>query len=149
MRSFIPLIPIWLLVAGSGAFADSLRVSAAWTRAMPPGLPVAAYVSLRNDGDAEQRVIAARSTRAGRVEIHESVKSNNRWRMRQLETLVIPAGERVDMGPGAVHMMLFELADPLREGDSLELELVLESGATLPVSVEVRSPGGQASHHHH
>ena len=140
---------IFLLCPLSVSATDVLTVTSAWMRAMPPGAPGAAYVSLRNDGDLEQRVTAASSAQAGRVEIHESVKSGDRWRMQQLAVLSIPASGQVNMQPGGTHIMLFDLVSPLQEGDSLELKLVLESGATVPVIVDVRSPEGAGGHHHH
>jgi copper(I)-binding protein len=131
--------PAWALEAGDG-----------WMRAMPPGQPTAAaYLSLRNTGEEPVRLVAASAPFARRVEIHESSQVDGMWRMRQLDSLVVPAGGSVTLAPGGVHLMLFGLTQQIRDGDSLTITLELDSGASLPVTIEVGPPGGSGSHHRH
>ena len=127
--------------------AWALEASDGWMRAMPPGQPTAAaYLTLNNGAEAPVRLVAARTDFAGRVEIHESSQVDGMWRMRQLDALVIPAGGSVTLAPGGAHLMLFGLTQPIREGDSLAITLELDNGETLPVTIDVVSPG--SGHHH-
>jgi hypothetical protein len=80
-----------------------ITVSAAWSRATPSAAPVAgAYVEIRNDGSAPDRLVSATAAVAGRVEIHEMGVTDGVMRMRALpEGLVIPAGQTVRLRPGS------------------------------------------------
>src|SRR5690606_27003555 len=62
-----------LLVFGgvTTALAAGIEVTAAYARATPPGAPVGgAYFEIRNRGDQADRLLAAASPVAGRVELH-------------------------------------------------------------------------------
>lgn len=133
----------------SSTMASTLVASNGWMRALPPGQPTAAaYLRLSNSGPEPLRVVAAESTVAGSIEIHESRQVDGMWRMRRLEGLTVPPGGQVELAPGGAHLMLFNLTTPLREGDELKLELRLDTGASLPVSIKVM-PVGAAGHHSH
>jgi copper(I)-binding protein len=136
---FIFQAPAWALDASDG-----------WMRAMPPGQPTAAaYLTLRNAGEEPARLVAARAPFAERVELHESSQIDGAWRMRQLDSLTIPPGGSVVLAPGGTHLMLFGLSRQISEGDSLTVTLELDSGESLPVSIEVGPPGGSGPGHHH
>jgi copper(I)-binding protein len=143
----LPLVAVFVHIS-----AWSVEITEAWMRAMPPGQPVAAaYVTFRNEDEGSVRLVGASSTLAKTVEIHESRQVDGIWSMRKLSTLELPPGGEIELSPGGVHLMLFGLTTPLREGDQLPLELQLDSGETLKIGVEVRAIdfGGKHSHHHH
>jgi copper(I)-binding protein len=60
--------------------------------------------------------------------------------MQEVESVAIAAGETVALEPGGYHIMLLELAEDLVVGDTVEVELSFESGATQRVTAEVREP---------
>ncbi|MDH4074884.1 MAG: copper chaperone PCu(A)C [Acidimicrobiia bacterium] len=51
----------------------------------------------------------------------------------------IPAGETVELAPGGYHVMLMELAEPLKEGAMFDLTLTFENAGEKTVNVEVRT----------
>jgi len=53
--------------------------------------------------------------------------------------LEIPAGKTVELAPGGYHVMLMELAAPLKEGSTFDLTLTFEKAGEKTVSVEVRT----------
>ncbi|MEZ5406983.1 MAG: copper chaperone PCu(A)C [Acidimicrobiales bacterium] len=53
--------------------------------------------------------------------------------------LEIPAGETVELAPGGYHVMLMELAEPLKEGATFDLTLTFENAGEKTVNVEVRT----------
>ncbi len=60
--------------------------------------------------------------------------------MREVDSIAVPAGETVTLEPGGYHIMLMDLNKDLEPGDTLEVTLELESGATETVTAEVREP---------
>jgi copper(I)-binding protein len=123
---------------GSLARAGDLAVVDAWARATPPGAGVAAaYLTIDNAGGEADRLLGASSDAAGRVEVHETRRDGELMRMRKAEPLDIPARERVVFGPGGLHVMLMELKEPLRQGDTLSLTLRFEHAGEVRVQASI------------
>ena len=131
-----------------------LEISAPWSRAIPPAAPVAAgYLSIRNRGSGDDRLVEVRSDAAARVEIHELRDEDGMARMRQLpDGLSLPAGETVELRPGGYHLMFITPADGFVAGRQVAATLVFEHAGELPVEFEVRPIGAQSAgegHDHH
>lgn len=119
-------------------------------RAMPPGQPTAAaYVTLHNPAAGAVVLTGGSTPAAGAVEIHQSSQVEGMWRMRKLPELEIPANGRITMAPGGVHLMLFDVGTPLKEGDSIPLRLEFDTGESRDVLIDVRAIDAGAHRHHH
>lgn len=134
--------------------AGELEVSAPWSREIPPAAPVAAgYLSIRNRGSRDDRLVEVRSEAAARMEIHELRHEDGMARMRQLpDGLPLPAGETVELRPGGYHLMFITPADGFVAGRQVDATLVFEHAGELPVEFEVRPIGAQSpdeAHDHH
>ena len=81
---------------------------------------------------------------AARTELHEHATQGGVMRMRRVPSLALPPGESVDMAPGGLHLMLFELARPLRRGERFPVTLHFRDAPDVEVQVEVRGPGGES-----
>mgnify|MGYP001075029431 CR=1 FL=1 len=132
------------------AHAGHVRVVDAWVRATVPGQSVAgAYMEIRSDADG--RLLRASSPLAPRVELHEMRMDGAVMRMRPVAAVALKGGETVQLKPGGLHLMLVDLARPIREGEKIPLTLVVERGGKQEnVSVTaVARTGGHAAHHRH
>jgi len=131
-----------------------VEVSVAWARATPPGAPVAGgFLTVRNRGTADERLLAVESGSAQRVEIHEVRHEDGMARMRQVEDgLPVPAGQTVVLEPGGYHLMFIQPVKAFEAGDRIAATLVFEKAGRLPVQFEVRplaAMAPEADHHHH
>ncbi len=110
--------------------------------------PGAAYFSIRNDGDTDQRLVAAMPLDfAEAAELHTHLNDNGIMRMRRVEGgIVIPAGETVSFEPGGLHVMLFGLEEPLTEGSPVLLRLQFEELGEIDLLLAVyhNTDGGHA-----
>ena len=100
------------------------------------------------------RLLSASSAAAASVEIHEMAMNGNVMTMRVLtEGLVLPAGKAVALKPGAQHLMLQGLKQPLKAGDIVTVTLVIEGAdkkrETLEIKAPVRALGAAPSEHKH
>ncbi len=86
------------------------------------------------------RLVEARSSAAGAVEIHEMRMDGNTMRMRAIEGLDIPAGRSVDLKPGGYHLMLVNLKQPLKAGEEWPVTLVFEAADRSRQTVELKVP---------
>ena len=105
------------LVTGS-LFAEII-VTDATVRLLPPGVPnTAAYFSIQNHSDTSQILIGASADFATKAEIHNHILVDDMMSMQQQSEVVIQPGESVQFAPGGLHIMIFGLKTPLREGCS-------------------------------
>jgi copper(I)-binding protein len=60
--------------------------------------------------------------------------------MRAVDKLPLPAGKTVELKAGGYHVMLMDLAKPLKEGDSVPLKLTFEDKGGKKVTQDVIAP---------
>lgn len=86
------------------------------------------------------KLVSASSSAAGGVEIHEMTMDGNVMKMRALpDGLVLPAGKVVALKPGGYHLMLMELKQPLKAGDTVPVTLVVQAADGTRETVEVKA----------
>lgn len=124
--------------------AGDIELSAGFTKAMLPGQPVGGgFVTIKNGG-ADDRLVSAESPVAGRVELHEMAMVNDVMKMRQLnEGIPVPAGQTVELKPGGLHMMFFEVKQPFVEGGSVPVKLTFEKAGTVEIVLPVGPAKGK------
>ena len=122
----------------------------AWSRATPPGAPVAGgYVSLQNQSSLPDRLIAVESSASAQVEIHEMNMDDGVMKMRRLdEGLALPPGKKVVLGPGSIHLMFIAPHAPFEVGKPVTATLIFEHAPRLDVRFEVRSMGASEPDDH-
>ncbi|MFZ2619284.1 MAG: copper chaperone PCu(A)C [Alphaproteobacteria bacterium] len=143
-----------LAMAQAPKAADALEVQNPWVRATPASANVrtsAAYMVLKNNGDADIDIVGASSTVAERVELHtHTMTDNGVMTMTKIEKIVVPAGHNVALESGGHHIMFFNLAQPLVEGTEVDITLQLAGGHTRTVRAKVMPVNfNPAAHHHH
>ena len=92
---------------------------------MAPGQEVAAaYLTLESPTASE--LVRVESALAAKVELHTMRVEDGVMRMRQLDSIELPAGSAVKLEPGGDHLMLMEMAKPLVKGEKVPLVLTLK-----------------------
>jgi len=99
----------------------------------------AAYFTIVNNGSEDDALVAASAPVAGRVELHETVTVGAETKMQPVDKIDVPAGEKVQLKPGGLHVMLMDLTRDLKEGDQYTLTLEFQSGLTREVEITVKS----------
>jgi copper(I)-binding protein len=131
------------LTAAAGAHefhSGDLVIAHPWSRPTAPGMPMGvAYLSITNNGKAEDTLIAASSPAAARVEMHETTISDGMARMRPLRQIVIGPGQSVQIAPGGIHLMLVDLKAPLALGASVPLTLIFRVAGKVEVTLDVEA----------
>ena len=138
MRAALFLLALAVTSCNRSSGEPQLAVSDAWARETVPGQTVgAAYLTVRNDGEGDDRLVAATSPAAATITIHSTTVENGVARMRRAESIPIPAGESVKLAPGGTHIMLTGLREPLRSGEPLRLTLRFQRSGEVPVTATV------------
>lgn len=134
-RSFCSLL---LLACAAPALAQ-VTVERGQVRLMPPGAPnTAAFMTLHNDADQAVKLVAASSALTPTVELHTHINDNGVMRMRQVESIEVPAKGSVVLQPGGLHLMFIGLKTSLNAGQQVPLMLRFDDGEQLELTLPVK-----------
>lgn len=145
------------LVAGPALAHDiqkgPIKIIHPWARATVPAQKIGAgYMSIQNTGKDADRLVGASTAVAERVEMHVTTVENNVARMREVKGYDVKPGEFVHLAPGGAHLMLVNLKQPLKAGDSFPIKLRFERAGEvdLPMMIEAggSTPETKAKHGH-
>lgn len=143
-------LPIVLTMLFTPALAD-VTVHDVWVRGTVAGqAATGAFMELK--ASENSALLGVSSPVAGSAEVHEMSMDNGVMKMRALPKLDLPAGKTVALKPGSYHIMLMDLKQPLKKGDSVPLTLKVEGKdkktSTLEVKAEVRELTAPAAMEH-
>ncbi len=116
----------------------------------------AAFMSIFNHSDMDDRLVAVSSDVAERVELHTHIEDTNGvMRMVEVEDgFGMAAGETILLQRGGLHVMLLGLREPLEHGDEFEATFIFEHAEPVTIMIPVdleRQPmhGGHGGHGDH
>lgn len=109
--------------------SSPLVVSDAWVKVMDDGM-TSAFATITNPTDKPIRVVAARSARySPAVQLHEVAMTDGAMVMQEKENgFVIPAGGSLTLKPGADHLMMMALKQPITAGEAVPIRLITADG---------------------
>lgn len=151
-RRFIAPIIASLSLCGGAAWAHEVTskgvtVAHPWARATPEGANVgAAYMEVKTEAGVTDRLLSASTPVAGRVEIHTHIMDGDVMKMRKVDAVALVAGKSHVLKPMGDHVMLFDLKQPLKEGDLLKMTLVFEKAGPIEVEASVEPIGAKGPH---
>lgn len=124
-----------LLLAALPVFAQ-VTVKEPWVRAtVAQQKATGAFMQITSAQD--MRLVEAKSPVAGVVEVHEMVMDKDVMKMRAVPGLDLPAGKSIELKPGGYHVMLMDLKQQMKVGDSVPMTLVVEGKDKKRSNVEV------------
>lgn len=117
---------------------DDIQIKGAWTRATVRGEDTAmVYMSISSAQSAT--IVGASSKVAKKVEMHNMEHKGGMMRMFQVDSISLPANERMDMSLHGYHFVLAGLKTPLKAGGTVPLTLNFEMADKRLVKVDVQA----------
>lgn len=143
-----------LAVMTSGAMAQSAKVGqvsieAPWARVTLQSRPAAAYMKIRNMGDAADSIVSASTPLAERVEMHTHTMTDGVMRMRQVDAIALPAKAHTELKPGGLHLMVFGLKRQIKKGEMIPIRLKLKHAGEVEVKAMVGTKPAAMDHSGH
>lgn len=132
------LLAVSLACAAAPSWAQTV-VKDAWVRgtvAQQKATGLFAQITSASGG----KLISVSSPVAGAVEIHEMAMADGMMQMRALASLDLPAGKTVELKPGGYHVMLLDLKQQMKAGDTVPVTLVVEGKDGRRESIELKAP---------
>src|ERR1700750_2059607 len=125
--------------------AGDLVITQAWTRATPGGAKTGGgFLTIENKGSAPDKLVGASADAAGKIEVHEMAMDGSVMKMRPVEGgLTIDPGKTLNRAPGGLHLMMMDLKNPLKQGDTLPVTLQFEKAGKVAVTLDVQAVGAQ------
>jgi len=141
MPSKLSLLGLLLALVAAPSLAQ-VSITDAWVRGTVPGqMGTGAFMQLNSATDLT--LIGVTSPAAKVAQIHEMALDAGVMKMRAIGKLPLPAGRTVELKPGGYHLMLMDLAHPLKAGDSVPVTLTFADKdgrkTTQEISVPVRA----------
>lgn len=129
--------------------AGKLTIDHAHARPNLPNRPSAGYMKIMNAGDKADRLLAAKSSAFGTIELHTVQHKDGVMKMMPVEGIDVPAGGMAKLAPGGFHLMLFDAAQRFKIGDSFNATLVFEHAGDVLVTFNVEKPKAGAKEMDH
>ena len=138
MNKLFALASLAATLAASPAWAQT-TVKDAWVRGtVAQQKATGAFMTLTHAQGG--KLLSAASPVAGVVEVHEMKMEGNVMKMAAIPSLDLPAGKAVELKPGGYHVMLMDLKQPLKDGETVPLTLTIEGKDGKKETVEVKAP---------
>lgn len=116
----------------------AVKVADAWVRGTVASQK-ASGAFMKITAASTVRLVGVQASVAGVTEIHEMAMDQNIMTMRETKGINLPAGRTVELKPGGFHVMLMDLKQPLKAGDTVVLTLTFEDLASQRFTQEVRA----------
>lgn len=111
--------------------ADDIKVEQAYIVQTPPNAKnTAIYLKIYNNKDKDIALIAAKSSLA-KAELHNHIKDGAKMSMMKIEKIGIKAHSSVELEPGGMHVMLFDLKQDIKAESLADLELEFDDGSSI------------------
>ena len=146
--SFFPaLVTAVSLACAAVAAQAQVKTEGAWARPTVPGQQSGGgYLSITSP--AADRLVGGSTPVAQRLELHTMAMKGDVMEMRQIDAIDMPAGKKVELKPGGLHVMFIGLKAPLKLGDKVPVTLKFEKAGEQKVEFEVASKPVAAEHKH-
>jgi len=138
----VALFVALLVITSPAVWAAEVTVENAWTRAaLSKAVKNAAgYLTIHNQADKPDVLIAIQSDIAEVTEIHEMTFKDGVMRMNAIGELHIPPTTEVLLEPGGYHVMFLGLKKPLYEGQQFEIKLTFKNAGDVKTLMNTLEP---------
>lgn len=139
-------VAILLAIVPVAVSAADLEISGAFLRASPKVANAGAgFLTIKNNTASDDVLIAAEANISKTVELHTHVKEGDVMRMRQIESIPVPANGAAVLKPGADHIMFINLDKPLVEGQKVPVTLVFAKSGKQQIEMPVAAVGAMTA----
>lgn len=140
-RSACFFLLLILLVGGMAACQPNsgLSIKDPWARPAQSGNNTAIYFVIDNSGGKADTLLGVSCDTAEACELHLSeMDAAGNMKMSHQENVPVPENQKVSFKPGGLHVMVMDLKDELKTGETLVVTLNFENAGAVKVEAPVR-----------
>lgn len=153
MRSILFAAALTVATAATAQADEGVHLLSGWAKASHPAAfkvnkNGVAYITIENTGTEVDTIVKLSSPKARVTEVHEmGADEKGMPFMRKVKDLTFDPGEKMEMHPGGIHLMLIDMPEPLKEGEILPVTVTFEHAGDETIELKVypfRSKGPDA-----
>ncbi|WP_031508656.1 copper chaperone PCu(A)C [Streptomyces megasporus] len=132
------------VACGSGDSGPRLTVEDAYLPRPVTTDTAGGFMTIRNDGDTDDRLTSVNSDISDDVQIHTTSDGT----MRRVPSLPVPAGGALELSRGGDHLMFMDLARRPAQGEKVSVELHFEKSDPITIEIPVEATNHVPGSHH-
>jgi len=135
------VLTYWVTSGGFGTIAQ-VRIDVVGATVPVPATPglTAAYLTIRNSGDAADELLSVSAAGADRTMLVQNSTDGGSGSMSQVSGIAVPAHGSTTLGPFGADIMIMD-DHPLRAGQTITLVLTFRAAGEVTVQATVTPPG--------
>lgn len=146
MKKALFLLALLLVTAvactAAGGAEETITITDPWGRNSPMVAENGAfYMTITNNGDSNDALLAAASDACGTVELHEMYdKGDGVMGMRPVQSgsIPVPAGGSAELKVGGLHVMCLGKQVEFNVGTEIPVKLTFENAGEIDITVKIR-----------
>ncbi|NBD30017.1 MAG: copper chaperone PCu(A)C [Alphaproteobacteria bacterium] len=121
------------------AWADGISIEDPYARAAgASAMAGAAFMTIHNDSETDDRLVAASADVSARVELHTHIADGDVMRMVEVEEgFAIPAGGMHSLERGGDHVMFMGINTPFEQGETISVTLTFEQAGDITIDIPI------------
>lgn len=121
------------------AWADGISIEDPYARAAgASAMAGAAFMTIHNDSETDDRLVAASADVSARVELHTHIADGDVMRMVEVEEgFAIPAGGMHSLKRGGDHVMFMGINTPFEQGETISVTLTFEQAGDITIDIPI------------
>ena len=127
---------------------QNFTVDDPYVRATPQKVS-AGYFTITNNTAVDDALVSITADWAGKIELHNIVMDGDVMNMVPVENIALPVKQPVELKSGGLHVMLFDLKDPLNVGDTRKATLHFAHAPEMRIEFKVKPITYKGLEHHH
>lgn len=116
----------------SASFLWGLSVENAYIKQTPPNAKATAiFLTIRNDGNKDVSLLKAETNLSEVAELHGHANENGKMVMKKVPSIEVKAHSNTELKPGGLHIMVFDLKNPIDENTQTDLTLYFDNNQSI------------------
>lgn len=129
--------------------SNTIQITDGWVRPGKTGMTTAAFFTIENGTALNDSLLSVESDVTDDTQMHESFEmEDGMMGMRPVGLIPVGAGEKVELKPGGLHIMIIQPYKDIAEGDSVHFTLTFVELGDMEIALPVvgRQSGGMMNH---
>ena len=94
-------------------------------------------MKISNHSKKDLKLVEVKGDFAGQFELHTMEMSGEKMIMRRVESISIKQHETTELKSGGLHIMVFNIKNPLVEGQSHKVNLIFDDKSVISTDVKI------------
>ena len=138
----LPALALMAMPLAAIADETSIHLDHVWSRAALAGHEGVVYLTITGAG-TQDSLVGITTPVSATAELHQSFSDHGVAKMRPVVSLQIEPGKPVTLAPGGYHIMLKDLKQSLKQGDSFPITLSFAKAGRITATATVEKAGAR------